>query len=227
MQTPHFLHNVLRRVETLQTCCAEILRNKELERFYCVAEAAQMLLQSSSSNDYYEKIGAECIGFVHQTQKHGADGKLGDIGAEIKPTKETSTSAKLGVINDDTPMKLLKDHEECQWLVALRVAKDGSRVNWALVAPFHYWEQSRFTQILDRLNLTNDPTWTYKTLPLTEEEKSKCFQELVKRHQKNMYVRSSELKLSVITSIPKTEYRVWIHPDLPKEQLPKLLVEFK
>jgi hypothetical protein len=213
MNAPRFQEAVLRRGEVLYKKIQQVLQNPHHE---CneIAYVANMCFCSSATNDYYEKIGAESIGFVHQTVKHGPDGLLNGVGCEVKPTKGTSRASKLGVINDDSAMKLLKDHTQCQWLVALRVDKDGSRVHWAVVAPFSYWEQTRFEKIVKKLRLESDTTWKWGTsLPEDETQRVACLEDLVKHHKTDHYVRSSDLKIAVLDTIPKNEMDVWVHPE--------------
>jgi hypothetical protein len=213
MKLPMFQETVLRRGEILFEKIQRLLKKTDNE-CYDIAYVANMCFCSSATNDYYEKIGAESIGFVHQTAKHGADGLLNGVGCEIKPTKGSAGIGKLGVINDDSPMKLLKDHRECQWLVALRIAEDGSRVHWAIVVPFSYWEQSRFEKIVKKLDIVSDSDWKWgSTLPMEESERIMCLEALVQKHKKDHYVRSNELKATILSSIPKEQRCVWIHPD--------------
>ncbi len=227
MSTPKLLESVLRRGELLFTKIQPLLQDPKHE-FHDLAFVANMCFCSSATNDYYEKIGAESIGFVHQTAKHGPDGLLNGVGCEVKPTKGTARIGKLGVINDDSAMKLLKDHTDCKWLVALRVAVDGSRVHWAVVAPFSYWEPVRFEKIVKKLGLETDATWKWgSTLPDDEKQRVACLEDLVQHHKKDHYVRSSELKVGVLDTIPSEDIRVWIHPDQPLKQVCPNVRKFK
>jgi hypothetical protein len=228
MSTPIFQESVLRQVEYENKTISSVLNSTsqypELRNIFVMA---QMLLHSSASNDYYEKLGCEAIGFTWQEKKHGPDGILNGQGVEVKPTKGGAGEGKLGVINDDTPMKLLKDHQNCQWLVALKVSKQEPKILWAVFAPFHYWEAERFKGIVKRLGLTQDSTWTWKDeYPTSEEQRTQCLDDLVKKHKKETYVRSNPLKLETLMNIPRSEFSIWIHPDVPKKNLPKILKQF-
>jgi len=227
MELPVFEASILRRGETLVAQIEQTLRDPSQAAIHDMARAARMSLCSSATNDYYEKVGAEAIGFTHCPEKHGPDGKKDGQGAEVKPTKGSPGTGKLGVINDDSAMKLLKDHKECQWLVALKVASDGSQVSWALVAPFHYWEACRFQKIVKKLGLKDDPSWKWSdAYPDDTTEREQALQDLVAKHKKDHYVRSSELSLAVLEDIPREQVRLWVHPDLPKKKLHKLLKTF-
>lgn len=224
MKLPVFQESILRQVEKETSLITQALKTNQFPELTNIFHMANMLLNSSASNDYYEKIGAEAIGFTWKEKKHGPDGLLNGEGVEVKPTKGSAGEGKVGVINDDTPMKLLKDHESCQWLVALKVSKQEPKILWAIVAPFHYWEPERYKGIVKRLNLINDPTWTWKEeYPQKIDERNQCLQDLVKKHKKDTYVRSNTLKLDVLETIPRSEFSIWIHPDVPKKSLPKVL----
>jgi hypothetical protein len=201
-----------------------MLRQDSLKEYHDVAKVAKICLESSATNDYLEMIAVESIGGKHFTEKLGPDGELDGKGIEAKPTKGSSTSDTGGVINDDTPMKLLKTHSEYGLLIFLNATKKGTRVNWACVAPYHYWEQSRFEEIIKRLELSGKSEWKWgSVLPAVISERKRCLDDLVKFHKKNTYVRSNPLKLSILESIPDGEIAIWKHPDLTWKELPMAL----
>jgi hypothetical protein len=177
-----------------------------------------MALSSSSTNDYLEKIGAEAIGAIHSAQKLGPDGFINGRGIEVKPKKGDLGTRCGGVINDDTPMKLIKDLKDIDWIVFLNATKDGGRVNWCLVAPFHYWANSRYTQILAHLQPTVW-TWSRNELPTDPSARENCLKDLLDQHKKKQYVRSSPLDLAIISQIPPNKRTFWLHPDVQKKQI--------
>jgi hypothetical protein len=222
-----FLENVLRRPEELKKKIQIISNDEKYREFIDVANLAKMCLESSATNDYLEKIAIESIGARHLTAKLGPDGDLNNMGVEAKPCKKSPGVKNVGVINDDTPMKLVATSEKYHWLVILNATKEGDRVNWALVAPYSYWEGPRFKEIVKKLKLTEDPTWKWgDKLPNDKDEKKQCFAELLTKHKEGYYVRSSNLSLDILPSIPKDQIRFWKHPDLPKKKLNKNLLEF-
>lgn len=222
-----FNEEILRRPENVSSQIKIMLTDSKYKDVIDVAHLAQMCLGSSATNDYLEKIGAEAIGAKHLTAKLGPDGELRGKGLEVKPCKKSPGSAGVGVINDDTPMKLLGTHTDYEMVVFLNAKEDGSRVNWALCVPYKYFEQSRYTQILKKLKLTDDSTWTWgATLPRDDVERMKCLEALVKKHKEGQYVRSSSLSLTVLKDIPKNEVVFWKHPDLDKKKINKALHPF-
>jgi hypothetical protein len=204
------LVSVLRKPEVVAQQVKTIMDSEH--EFKPVAELARMTLASSSTNDYLEKIGAEAIGATHSPAKLGPDGYLNGRGIEVKPKKGDSKSKCGGVINDDTPMKLVKDLKEIDWIVFLNATKEGTRVNWCLVAPFKLWANARYSQILAHLQPTTW-TWSKTELPTSEPERTQCLEDLVKVHKPKHYVRSSPLNLDIISAT--TEKVFWKHPDVP------------
>lgn len=229
MNVPKYNPEILMVGEKLSQQIQDILKDPGKSEFHLMAKTAQMMLSSSATNDFYEKLGAEAIGFKHLDAKLGPDGvrESDNQFLEVKPRKDTVSSGTLGVINDDSAMKLKKDHTGCQWLSVLRLSKDGSKVLWALAAPFHYWEPARFAQIVIRLGLDTDPTWKWGTkFPEQAEEQVQCLDDLEKRHKKNTYVRSNDLNVKVAEMIPKEEVSFWVHPSVQKESLHPVLKRF-
>lgn len=197
---------IARRPETVraQLSQARVLGLHEM------AECLEMLLSSSASNDYLEKIAVESIGGTHSSAKLGADGTHPDgLGIEAKPHKGLSKSESGGCINDDTPMKLKRDHLQVKTIVFLNATKEGDKVNWVAVAPFRYWTPGRFTEIAKRLNV--EMSWNGEPSLLDE---------LIKHHKKQTYVRSNPLSLSLFRDIPTEECAIWVHPDLDSASLP-------
>jgi hypothetical protein len=225
--TPVFNEAVLRRPEELKKIIQRILNDESCREFADVANLAKMCLESSATNDYLEKVAVESIGATHLTSKLGPDGELDKMGVEAKPCKKSPGDKNVGVINDDTPMKLVATSDKYHWLVILNATKEGDRVNWALVAPYSYWEGPRFKEIVKKLKLSEDTTWKWgDKLPTDVDEKKKCFAELVTKHKQGQYVRSSSLSLDILPSIPKDQVRFWKHPDLPVNKLNRHLWEF-
>lgn len=217
MSVPSFVGPLLRRPEALLTLIAENPGD--------MADAARMMLTSSATNDYLEKIGAEAIGARHLPAKLGADGVMPDgTEVEIKPRKsKTPNATSCGVMNDDTPMKLKKTVESNPLLVILNATPE-SRVNWAVVTRFKYWNNARYTKITKNLGLTaSDWRWSLAEIPASPEEASQCLDDLVARHQQKKYVRSSDLHLSVLLTIPREELNIWVHPDVLPKTLPKVI----
>ena len=224
MNPPSFDSTILRRPERLQTLIHRLETEPGLAEFRDVAEVASMCLASSATNDYLEKIGALSIGATHSSSKLGADGILNGDGVEVKPFKKSPGTKSVAVINDDTPMKLLKSHETEKWLVLLCANKQGTQVQYAICAPFHYWETSRYQAILKKLKLDTDPSWTWGSeLPLQADQRLACLKELVTKHKEGTYVRSSSLSLDVIQKISKEELSFWKHPDLAVKKLHPIL----
>jgi hypothetical protein len=224
MIVPKFNEEILRTPETLAAKIKKLLDNEALKEFHDVAAVAQICLQSSATNDYLEKIAMEAIGARHLTDKLGPDGHLDGKGIEAKPKKGSSTSDTGGVVNDDSPMKLLTTHTDYSLITFLNANKEGTKVNWAVSAPYHYWEQSRFTEIIKHLRVCENSEWTWgEVLPADLVERKKCLEELVKFHKKKQYVRSSPLKLSVLASIPEEEVVIWKHPDVDWKKVPVAL----
>ena len=224
MSMPQFNEEILRRPEALAAKVQKLLDNKDLAEFHDVAAVAQMCIQSSATNDNLEKIAMEAIGARHLTDKLGPDGELDGKGVEAKPKKGYSTSDTAGVVNDDSPMKLLNTHTDYGLITFLNSNKEGTRVNWAVVAPYHNWEQPRFTEIIKHLGVCANSEWKWgEILPSDLTERKKCLEDLVKFHKKKQYVRSSPLKLSVLASIPDEEVVIWKHPDVAWKEVPVAL----
>ena len=224
LRIPEFDEEILRRPEGLCSKISDMLRQDSLKEYHDVAKVAKICLESSATNDYLEMIAVESIGGKHFTEKLGPDGELDGKGIEAKPKKGSSTSDTGGVVNDDSPMKLLKTHSEYGLLVFLNATKKCTRVNWACVAPYHYWEQSRFEKIIKRLELSGKSEWKWgSVLPADISERKRCLEDLVNFHKKDTYVRSNTLKLSILESIPDGEIAIWKHPDLKWKELPKVL----
>lgn len=224
MIPPKFNEEILRRPEGLAAKIKKLLGNDKLKEYHVVGEVAEICIQSSATNDYNEKVAIESIGAKHLTDKLGPDGELDEKGIEAKPKKGSSTSDTAGVVNDDTPNKLLTTHKHYSFIVFLNATKEGTRVNWAIVAPYHYWEQSRFTEILKHLKVCEKSEWTWgDILPADLGERKKCLEDLLKFHKKKQYVRSNPLKLSVLSSIPDEEVNIWKHPDVSWKEVPVAL----
>ena len=219
----------MRRPEGLRDSIMNLRR--EHPEYADVADVATICIESSSTNDYLEKIGAESIGARHLTSKLGPDGELEEngvkVGIEIKPKKSDSAGIGIGgVINDDTPMKLKKTFTEYKYIVFLNASKSGTLVHWALCAPIGYWSPQRFKKIVQALQLLSDPEWKWgESLPSDPVQHLECLDDLVKKHKQKVYIRSSELSLDVVKTIPKSELVFWKHPDVPKAKLCKALQE--
>ena len=223
IRIPDFNTDILRRPEVLAATSQKMLNDPTMKEYHEVALAAQDFLKSSASNDYLEKIAMESIGAKHLTEKLGPDGELDGKGLEAKPRKGGSTLDTGGVINDDTPMKLLETHTNYSLLTFVNANKEGTRVNWACTAPYHYWEQDRYTKIIKRLELSSNSEWNWgEVLPPMSTRKT-CLEELVKFHKTDTYVRSNPLKLSVLDTIPGNEVVIWKHPDVSWKQVPLAL----
>jgi hypothetical protein len=228
MKMPQFNEEVLRRPETLAANIQKLLDNEALKEFHDVAIVSKMTLESCATNDYLEKIAIESIGARHLTDKLGPDGESSwneeRKGVEAKPKKGFSTSDTAGAVNDDTGNKLLGTHKSYGLIIFLNATKEGTQVNWAVIAPFHYWEQPRFTEIIKHLGISTNNEWKWgDILPADLSERKKCLEDLVKFHKKKHYVRSSPLKLSVLDSIPEDEVVIWKHPDVTWKQVPVAL----
>jgi len=224
LKIPKFNEGILRRPEALGAKILDMLRQDSLKEYHDVAVVAQICLQSSATNDYLEKIAIESIGAKHFTEKLGPDGELDGKGVEAKPKKGSSTSDIGGVVNDDSPMKLLKTHNEYSLITFVNATKNVTRINWACTAPYNYWEQSRFTQIIKRLGVCGNSEWKWgEVLPVDLSKRKECLEELVKFHKKDTYVRSNSLKLSVLDSIPNSEVEIWKHPDVTWKEVPVAL----
>jgi len=204
------------------------LLKKNHPEFQCVAEIAEMCLSSSATNDFLEKIGAESIGATHLNDKLGPDGREANgKGCEIKPCKKSPGSKQIGVINDDTPMKLLESHRNYGTLVALNATKDGSKINWAVACPFSYFEAPRFAAIVKKLGLLTDSTWKWGgSYPLDTTTQLECLTDLTTKHKPGTYVRSSQLSLDILKTIPKDQIVFWKHPDLDKKKMNAILRDF-
>ncbi len=220
MPAPVFIESVLRKPEGLQNLCMKLKSREDLKEFHEIVDIAMIAMNSSASNDYLEKIGAEAIGVTHLSAKLGPDGRDADgKGVEVKPSKGTFHAC----INDDSPMKLLETAKTYSWIVLLNANKHGTCVNWVVVAPYSYWEQERFAGIYKRLELgKTDWSWGER-LPEDRETRIRCLEDLVKYHKPLTYVRSNSLKLAVLMKIPEDQKRVWIHPQCPKSTIPPAL----
>lgn len=225
LDLPVFNEVILHTPENIEKLIKDL--EEKYPKYKPVADIANMTLKSSSTNDYLEKIAVESIGFRHIDDKLGADGvdpKNDSIKLEAKPSKD-----KFGaVINDDSPMKLLKSFKEIQWIIFLNANRSGTKVNVAIVAPFSAWDNSRYNKICEHLKLDKDNTWKYgcEKLPEDLDEKEKVLKELVNKHIPKQYVRASPLKLEVLNTIPKEKINVWKHADFPKSKLPKSIQHF-
>lgn len=224
MKMPQFNDEILRRPESLAAKIQKLLDNEALKEFHDVALVAKIALESSATNDYLEKTAMESIGAIHLTDKLGPDGELDGKGVEAKPKKGSTKSDTAGVVNDDTPSKLLTTHTSYGTITFLNANKEGTQVNWAVTAPYHHWEQSRFTEIINHLGVCANSEWKWgEILPVDLSERKKCLEDLINYHKKKQYVRSSPLKLSVLASIPDKEVVIWKHPDVTWKQLPVAL----
>ena len=224
MSTPKFIESILRKPEGLSKNIEKMMNEDLYKDVRDVAEVAKICLSSKASNEYLEKIGAESIGFQHLSDKLGPDGVLNGVYVEVKPYKKSSRSKTVAVVNDDTPMKLLKSHKEIKWLVLLCATTDGQRIHYAICAPFKYWENDRYNSICRQLKLCKENGWNWgSSLPLDDSECLKCLEELETKHMKKTYVRSSSLSLDVLEKIPREEISFWKHPDLPISKLHPIL----
>lgn len=226
MSVPKLQEAILRKPEHLARLISLMETNPLYKEVQEVAELAKLCLSSSATNDYLEKIGAEAIGARHSSDKLGADGDLNGQGVEVKPFKKSPGCKAVAVINDDTPMKLLKSHTHEKWLVLLCANKTGTQIHYALCAPFQYWEPIRYQAIIRRLNLTEETGWKWPTLPTDPSERLECLTDLVPKHQPQTYVRSSPITLDILSCIPKEEVSLWVHPELPTVKLHPLLKRF-
>jgi len=227
MTTPRFLDSILRKPESLDSMIKLIESNDLYKEVKEVAVLARMCLSSSATNDYLEKIGAESIGAKHLPSKLGADGDLHGDGVEVKPYKKSPGTKSGPVINDDTPMKLLKSHEKEKWLVFLCATKPGTQILYAVCAPYQYWENDRYKAIYKKLQLEHDTEWKWgSSLPTDTKERLECLKGLIPKHKEGTYVRSSPLSLDVLRTIPKNEVSFWKHPSLATKTLHAILREF-
>lgn len=220
MKVPTFQESKLRAPERIQEMVKKLETDSKYKDVAELASIVKMCLGSSDNNAYLEKIGAEAIGAKHLSEKLGADGDLNGEGVEVKPFKKSMGVKSVAVINDDTPMKLLKSHKEEQWLVLLCANKTGTQIHYAICAPYHYWENHRYKAIVERLKLCATNGWHWPSdLPEEEEERLQCLEELVEKHQAKTYVRASPLSLDVLPEIPRSEISLWIHPETDKKKL--------
>jgi hypothetical protein len=198
--------SIARRPETVR---AQLAQARGLG-LHDMVQCLELLLSSSASNDYLEKIAVESIGGVHSSAKLGADGTLPDgSGIEAKPHKGLTKSESGGCINDDTPMKLKRDHESVRTIVFLNASKEGDKINWICAAPFRYWTGPRFVEIAKRLG--SDLVW---------DGTMDCLDKLILCHKKQTYVRSNPLSLSILKNIPQEECAAWVHPNIMVSNLP-------
>jgi hypothetical protein len=223
MTTPIFNTAILRRPEMVSKQIKELLSLAD-GKYQDVAELAQMAIKSAATNDYLEKIAIEAIGGTHSSAKLGPDGYISGRGIEAKPHKGTPGEKMGGVINDDTPMKLIKDLQEIDWIIFVNANKSGDQVNFAVLAPFDTWADSRYTQIVKHLGLCQ-PLWKWSEteLPKDPEERKKCLGDLLAQHKPKHYVRSSPLSLELLCKVPKEKRSIWVHPDLSTESLHKCI----
>jgi hypothetical protein len=227
MNPPSFQEAILRKPETILQRIEQLESNQTLQDFHVIAQIARMCLGSSATNDYLEKIGAESIGARHLSDKNGPDGDLNGEGIEVKPVKKSPGVKSVACVNDDTPMKLLKSHLNEKWLVLLCATETGTKIHYAICAPYKYWEQSRYEAIVKRLQLSTENGWRWGSkLPTDTTLRQSCFEELITKHKAQTYVRSSPLSLDVLNDIPKNEISIWVHPDLPIKKLHPILQKF-
>ena len=222
MKLPKFIESVLLRPQRLSEQI-KILRTLH-PNFTEVADTAVMTLRSSSANDYLEKVGVESIGFKHLDYKLGADGvTLTDpkIKVEVKSTKVKG----MAVINDDTPMKLIKSDTEIRHLLFINASKTGDMINWALLAPYSGWTEERYKKIAKNLGLEKgaaDWKWAIDCLPKDSSERRKCLEDLVKKHIPNRYVRGNPLPFKVIEKMDDSQLQFWRNPNY-KGMLPAVI----
>ena len=212
MTTPLILSSVLRRPELIRE---QLTRAREAG-LTVLADAMDLLLASKASNDLLEACAIESVGAVCSGKKLGADGFIGLAGVEAKPKKSGLKTADGGCINDDTPMKLLRDTKEIPWVVFQNAEESGDRINWQVVAPYSYWTKPRFHAICDRLGVARE--W-----PETSEAQVAALEELVTQHRAKTYVRSNPLNLTLLLTIPPEQLQVWLHPDLPLASFPQII----
>ncbi len=220
MNIPRFEESKLRMPERIEEMIKKMETDPRYKEVLEVAMIAKMCLGSSDNNAYLEKIGAEAIGAKHLSDKLGPDGDWKGEGVEVKPFKKSIGVKAVAVINDDTPMKLLKSHKEEKWLVLLCANKTGTQIHYAICAPYQYWENHRYKAIVERLKLCPTNGWHWPdTLPTDKEERLQCMEELVEKHQAKTYVRASPLSLDVLAEIPREEISLWVHPATDKQKL--------
>lgn len=212
MATPAILTEVLRRPERIR---AQVTQAREMG-LTDLADAMDLLLASKASNDLLEACAIHSIGAVCSGKKLGADGFLGTEGIEAKPKKTGIKKPEGGCINDDTPMKLLRDFREIPWIVFQNAQEAGDRINWQVTAPFSYWMKPRFLAICERLGLERE-------FPETREAQLRALEELVMHHRAKTYVRSNPLDLRLLLTIPPEQLRVWVHPEIPLESFPPII----
>lgn len=224
MSLPKFIDAVLLKPEQLGDKI-KALRALHPE-FADVADLATMTLGSSSTNDYLEKIGAESIGFIHLDDKLGADGVSPTddrMKLEVKPTKANMVA----VINDDTPMKLIKSDSEIPLILFLNASKKGDTVNWALLAPFSAWTEERYKEIAKNLDVGSSEGWKWSldSLPKDTVQRRQCLEDLVKKHIPKRYVRGNPLKFEVILGLKDSQLRFWKNPNY-KGKIPAAMKRF-
>lgn len=212
MNPPTILGAILRRPELIR----EQLTRARQSGLTDLADAMDLLLSSKASNDLLEACAIESIGATCSGKKLGADGFLGTAGIEAKPKKGGLKKADGGCINDDTPMKLLRDFKEIPWIVFTNAEPTGDRINWQVVAPYTYWAKSRFLAICKGLGVSRE--W-----PETKETQLAAMEELVSQHRAKTYVRSNPLDLKILLAIPPSELRMWTHPSIPLTSFPEII----
>ena len=209
---PAIIPTILHRPERIRAQLAQA-RDAGLTE---LADALELLLASKASNDLLEACAIESIGAVCSGKKLGADGFLGTAGVEAKPKKTGLKVPDGGCINDDTPMKLLRDAKEIPWVVFQNAEASGDRINWQVVAPYSYWIKPRFLAICERLGISRE-------FPTTPDDQMRALEDLVTQHRAKTYVRSSPLDLRLLLTIPPEQLRVWIHPEIPLDSFPPII----
>jgi hypothetical protein len=212
MATPALLVSVLRRPERIR---AQVAQARTLG-LTDLADAMDLLLASKASNDLLEACAIESIGAVCSGKKLGADGFLGSAGVEAKPKKTGLKVPDGGCINDDTPMKLLRDATEIPWVIFQNAEPTGDRINWQVTAPYSFWLKPRFLAICDRLGVVRE-------FPESRDDQLRAMEELVSQHRAKTYVRSNPLDLRLLLTIPPEQLQVWLHPEIPLESFPSLI----
>jgi hypothetical protein len=212
MAPPLILGSVLRRPEVIR----EQLTRARDAGLTVLADAMDLLLSSKASNDLLEACAIESVGAVCSGKKLGADGFIGLAGVEAKPKKSGLKKADGGCINDDTPMKLKRDYHEIPWIVFTNAEESGDRINWQIVAPYSYWIKPRFLEICKGLGLERE--W-----PEAPDTQAAALDELVSQHRAKTYVRSNPLTLAILLTIPPSDLRLWLHPEIPLASFPQII----
>jgi hypothetical protein len=191
------------------TSSTEVGDLKDISQIYKdLKELSQVYLDSLSSpsgNDILEKVLVRATGREPKSNsvKHGADSEDGLV--EAKPCKEKYT----GHISDDTAMSLLR-HQEIPWCILSTSTKDGSSILWAVTCSYRVFDNCRYREIVNRLELEG----CAESLPTNPEEKQTLLKNLVKAHKPKCYVRSNMLPLSCLKDLNVSEYDVYVHSSL-------------